>query len=203
LDRNDYIEKLAYLTDNINKKVRKFRNEGLDKFYENKLNYVTAKYDRKIGLTMESGFLTKSKKEIGKLSDRELKDLYDRLHKFQTNQEYGTVKRFKVTESVQLSKTASTLRDLIGEEEYLLLKGNKTEVEFVKEFIKRKEEFTNSRGRTYVSNQIMNEWLLESGQLTEQQKQDSLRAVEKMKRANELLARNTSEMEGRRKNGNR
>lgn len=203
MERKELLNKVAYLTDNINKKVRKFRNDGLGNFYENKMNYATAKFDRKINLTMESGFLTKSKKELGKLTDKELEQLYTNLHNLQTNKDYGTLNRFKATEKVQLGKTANTLKSLMGNDKFNKLMGNMSEVELVKEFIKRKNEMTNARGGTYVSNQILMQMYLDLGNEDEKDQQDTQRAIAKMERARELMERNNVSMEGRRRNGNR
>lgn len=203
MERNELLKKVANLTDNINKKVRKFKNEGLENFYENKMNYATMKFDKKINLTMESGYLTKSKKELGKLNDKELSQLYDNLRNLQTNKDYGTVKKFKVTEKVQLGKSASTLKSLIGEEKFNKLMGNMSEVDFIKEFIKRKGEMNNSRGSVYSSSQILLQMYLNLPNENETDIQDTQRAIAKMERARELMDRNTTQLESRRKNGNR
>lgn len=203
MNKKKLLDKVANLTDNINKKVRKFRKENLSNFYENKLNYVTAKYDKKINLTMDSGYLTKSKRELDKLSLKELEGLYNNLHSLQTNKDFGTVKRFRIYETKQLSKTANTLKELIGEEKFNELKGVKSEVDLVKEFISRKKEMSDARGGTYVSNQILNEMYLEVPNIDEEEMQDSLRAIKKMERAREMMNRNNIQMEGRKRNGNR
>lgn len=203
MERNELLKKVAYLTDNINKKVRKFREQDLGNFYENKLNYATAKFDKKINLTMESGYLTKSKTELGKLTDKELMQLYTNLQGVQTNKDYGTVKRFKVTEKIQLGKTASTLKSIIGEEKFNKLMGNMSEVDFIKEFIKRKSEMTAQRGGVYSSTHILMQMYLDIPNESETEQQDTKRAIAKMERARELMERNNSQMEGRRKNANR
>lgn len=202
MDKNTLVNKIATLTDNMNKKTRQFRKYDVGDFYEQKLNYATAKFDMKIKLTMESGFMTKSKKEIGKLSEKDLQKLYENLQGVQLNKTWGNMKKFKVNEKIQLSKSASTMLDLLGEDRYNRLKGDMNEVDFLKEFIKRKKEMNNVKGTTYNSNQILLDMLLKVP-TTEDEKQDMLRAVDKMERARELIDRNTVTMKGRRKNGNR
>ena len=202
MDKNQLVNKIATLTDNMNKKIRKFRANETGDFYENKLNYATAKFDKKINLTMESGFMTKSKKEIGKLTNKELQSLYENLQGVNNNKDYGTVKKFKKTEIVQLGKSASTMKSMIGEERFNKLMGEKSEVEFMKEYIARKQEMNNARGSTYSSNQILMDMLLLVPN-DEDEKKDIMRAVNKMERARELMNRNVETMKGRRKNGNR
>lgn len=203
MERKQLLNKVANLTDNINKKVRAFREADLNKFYEIKLNKATAQFDKKISLTMESGYLTKSKKELDKLSTKELEKLFDNLKSLQTDKEYGTVKRFKATEKIKLDKTASRLRELLGDEKYNKLKGDKTDTELVKEFIKRKEELNGKRGSTYNSNQVINTMYLESGNLSQEEQQDTMRAIDIMSEAREQMSRNQVSREGRAKNGNR
>lgn len=199
------LKKVAYLTDNLNKKARSFRKENLGNLYEHRLNYVTAKYDRKINLTMESGYLTKSKRELGKLSEKDLASLYNDLKSFQTNKDYGTVKKYRKTEKKIFSKTAQGLKETIGEERYNKLKENMTEDELIQEFIKRKKEEQERRGRksNISSNQILLDMYNDLPNLTEEEKSDTMRAINKMEQARELMSRNAVSMEGRRKNGNR
>lgn len=204
MNKNELLKKVAYLTDNMNKKVRKFRENGNGDFYENQLNYATAKFDKKINLTMESGFLTKSKKELGKLSENDLGLLYERLQKLNTNEKFGTVQKFKKFETNNMDKTASSLKSLLGEEKYNKLKGNKSDSDFVKEFIERKKEFSNSRGKVYSSNQVLNDMYLSLPNLSEEDMQDTQRAIAKIERGRELLERNDKmRKEGRQPNGNR
>lgn len=205
MERNELLKKVANLTDNINKKIRKFRSEGVGDFIENKLNYATMPFDKKdnVNITMESGFLTKSKKELGKLTDKELQKLYDNLQGVNKSKDYGTVKKFKIWEDKHLDKTASTLKDLIGNDKFNDLLGGRSQNDVVKDFIRRKEEESNKRGGTFSSTQILNDMILDSGKLSEEETQDTLRAIAKMERANELMRENIIDMQGRRKNGNR
>lgn len=201
MDR-EILAKVINLTDNMNKKIRAFRNKGLGKFIENKLNYATAKYDKKINLTMKSGFLTKGSKELGKLSDKELNELYERLQKVNLNEGYGTVKKFEKTETKLLDKTAQGLKAVIGEDKFRELQGNKTEKEFVKEFIERKKELKNSRGITYSSNQILTMMYLEMPSKSDDE--ETLETLQRMERGREMLERMNNINKGKRgRNGNK
>lgn len=202
MDRNELLKKVAYLTDNVNKKIRSFRKEDVGNFYEHKLNYVTANFDKKINLTMESGFLTKSKRELSKLSTKELNKLYEGLRYMQTNDIYGNIKKYKTYETTQLTKTASTMQSILGKEKFNALLGDKSMNDFVKEFAKRLNEEREKKGKTYGSKQELLQMAIELP-TSEDEKKEYLRTAESMEKQREMMMRNTVQMEGRRKNGNR
>jgi hypothetical protein len=202
MDRNELLKKVAYLTDNVNKKIRAFRKEEAGNFYEHKLNYVTASIDKKINLTMESGFLTKSKRELNKLTTKELNKLYEGLRYMQTNDVYGNIKKYKTYETTQLNKTASTMQSILGKEKFNALLGDKSMNDFVKEFAKRLNEEREKKGKTYGSKQELLQMAIELP-TSEDEKKEYLRTAESMEKQREMMMRNTVQMEGRRKNGNR
>jgi hypothetical protein len=202
MEREELLKKTAYLTDNINKKVRSFKKENYGGYYDYMLNNTTAEYDTKINLKMKSGYLTKSKKELNKLSDLDLQNLYDDLQKLQTNEKHGTTKRFNQIEKPNLEKSLSTIKNTIGVERFNKIKGDKSEVDTMIEFIKRKDELNNKKGATYSSIQILVQMSIENP-TSEEDKKIMLRTADRMEQARELMQRNTVVMEGRRKSGNR
>lgn len=204
MNRQQYINKIANLSNNLNNKRRQFIENEYGNLYDYKMNQTTAEFDRKINFTMDSGYFTKSKKEIGKLNDKDLEKLYNKLYNLQHNDTYGTVKKYKIYENAIFDKSARGIMDIIGEEKYNKLKGDMSQSEFIKEFIKRKNEEMNSRGATYSSTQILEQMYLE--QLGEgEEKENTMRALKRLERAREVAERGkvSNKRVGGRKLGNR
>lgn len=202
MDKKELIQKVAYLTDNMNKKIRSFRKEDY-KIFETKVNYALNNFKDTANLILPSGFMTKSKKELDKLSEAQLNKMYANLHNLNVDPKAGTVKRFKETEKVVLSKSAQTIKSLLGEERYNKLKGSMSEVDFIKEFAKRKSEIEDLNKGTYGSMQVLMMMYLDIEDLEDDEVQTATRAVTKMERARELMNRNDVNMKGRNKRGNK
>ena len=203
MNKQELIQKVSTLTDNMNKKIRSFRKEGLNKSYENKINYAVNNFKDTANIILPSGFMTKSKKELDKLSESELNRMYANLHNLNVDPKIGTVKRFKEVEKVLLGKSAQTMKSILGEERYNKLKGSMSEVEFLKEYSKRKEELEAQDHRTYDSNQVLMKMYLDIADPEDDEYKTTQRVVKQMEEARELMNRNSVTMKGRNKRGNK
>jgi hypothetical protein len=202
MERKELLKKVAYLTDNVNKKIRSFSNNNLGGYYNYMLNKATEDYADKIALTTTSGYLTKGKKELGKLNDEDLQGLYDNLKKLQTSDTHSTPTKFKKYEEGNLHKSAAAIKEIIGEKRFKSIQGKQSEADIVIEFIRRKEEELEKEGSTYSSSQILVDMAIEHP-INAKDKKALTRTAEVMEKARKLINRNTIDMESRRKNGNR
>ena len=202
MDRNQLINKIANLSNNLNKKKRAFEENDYGEFYENKLNQMAAQFDRKINLTMESGYLTKSKKEIGKLSDKDLQKLYNKMHDLQTDTRHGTVKKYNNYLNLNLTQSAETLRNTVGDDMFNKLLGDKELIPFMKQFMKDLGREREKFGASYSSEQLMNEMYKNLDIDNDDERKAIMRTIQKKEKIHDILSRNKVSNKGGRKVGN-
>lgn len=202
MDRNQLINKIANLSNNLNKKKRAFEENDYGEFYEYKLNQMAAQFDRKINLTMESGYLTKSKKEIGKLSDKDLQKLYNKMHDLQTDTRHGTVKKYNNYLNLNLNQSAETLRNTVGDDMFNKLLGDKELIPFMKQFMKDLGREREKFGASYSSEQLMNEMYKNLDIDNDDERKAIMRTIQKKEKIHDILSRNKVSNKGGRKVGN-
>ena len=177
------INKIINQANSLNKKIKKFNDEGINEYTDFLSNFIDSKYHNR------SGRITKSRKLLGGQSVLELKQLLSSLIKVNNNETYGTIHKYKQ----EVAKSISNARDTFSD--YLLNKGyDPLEVDLVINsgtFLNSVAQALNDMGGGYGSNQTMEKVFLQyTASLNEKERARALSDVEfGLRNARELAER--------------
>lgn len=115
--KTELIKRIISLVNQINRKLKSFRDVGLGEMYEHEMDKVSFDINRKIDFTLPSGNFSKAKKQLEKLDERLLSKTFNNLVKLHTHESLRTVKNYqKYVLSPRLAKAYETMCKRYGEE---------------------------------------------------------------------------------------
>jgi hypothetical protein len=159
-DKNDIIDKIINQTNSLNKKIKSFKNEGIQEQseYMNKLlTNDMVKYNK-------TGTISKSKNFYSDKGELWLKKTLATLHKLNNHEFYGTTTKYKkkVTESVKKihAYTIKTFKDKGYNEEFI------RDLIHDPSFFDKVFNAFSEQGQGFGSNQEIEKVLLSYGDIT-------------------------------------
>lgn len=114
MTKEEIIKKIINQANSLNKKVKAFKNEGIDDHED----YVKAMFNDKQMSFNESGSLTKSKKFYGNQNTLELKRTLNILTKMNNHEIFGTVRKYKKFATDSWVTLQDTVKDILLKKGY-------------------------------------------------------------------------------------
>ena len=128
--KEQLIKRILSLVNQINRKLKSFRQAGYGDIYEHEMDKVTVDINRKMDFTLPSGNFSKSKKKLEQLDARLLNKTMKNLEELNTHEYLQTVKTYqKYVLSPRLEKAYETMCLRYGEEDVNNLFGGRKPTE--------------------------------------------------------------------------